>query len=330
MLDKQQEAIQQIDENQNEIDKLNENASEEILKVEQKYNTLRQPYFKKRSDLIAKIPKFWVTAFVNHPQVSALLNEDDKEALHYLTKVEVQEFEDFKSGYRINFYFDSNPYFSNEMLTKEFHLNDTGDPSSQSTPIKWKEGKDLSKKGNATKGKKRSHEDQESFFSWFGNHGDAGADELGEVIKDDIWPNPLQYYLASEIDEETGGDGGEADDLDDEGNYEDEEEPDETYMVHMGMDHINFLTPFFPLNVLLKFCYHCHNFIYIDGHVNIWRNLFSIPSPELFIILKGCACVCVFIIKCKKSKKLILPVKTLSNTIELFLKQFAPSNYKPF
>lgn len=58
----QQEAIEQIDEVQNEIDKLNENASEEILKVEQKYNTLRQPYFKKRSDLIAKIPNFWVTA----------------------------------------------------------------------------------------------------------------------------------------------------------------------------------------------------------------------------------------------------------------------------
>ncbi|KAK0065615.1 protein SET [Biomphalaria glabrata] len=223
----QQEAIEQIDEVQNEIDKLNENASEEILKVEQKYNTLRQPYFKKRSDLIAKIPNFWVTAFVNHPQVSALLNEDDEEALQYLTKVEVQEFEDIKSGYRINFYFDTNPYFSNEMLTKEFHLNDTGDPSSQSTPIKWKEGKDLTKKGSATKGKKRTHEDQESFFSWFSDHGDAGADELGEVIKDDIWPNPLQYYLASEIDEETGGDGGEADDLDDEGNYEDEEEPDE-------------------------------------------------------------------------------------------------------
>jgi len=223
----QQEAIEQIDEVQNEIDKLNENASEEILKVEQKYNTLRQPYFKKRSDLIAKIPNFWVTAFVNHPQVSALLNEDDEEALQYLNKVEVQEFEDIKSGYRINFYFDSNPYFSNDMLTKEFHLNDSGDPSSQSTPIKWKEGKDLTKKGNANKGKKRAHDDQESFFSWFGDHGDAGADELGEVIKDDIWPNPLQYYLASEIDEETGGDGVDEDDLDDEGNFEDEEEPEE-------------------------------------------------------------------------------------------------------
>lgn len=35
--------------------------------------------------------------------MSALLNEEDEEALQHLTKVEVQEFEDIKSGYRINF-----------------------------------------------------------------------------------------------------------------------------------------------------------------------------------------------------------------------------------
>ena len=39
-------------------------------------------------------------------------------------------------------------------------------------------------------------------FSWFNDPGDAGADELGEVIKDDIWPNPLQYYLVPELDED--------------------------------------------------------------------------------------------------------------------------------
>lgn len=50
------------------VPRLNEQASEEILKVEQKYNKLRQPFFQKRSDLIAKIPNFWVTTFVNHPQ----------------------------------------------------------------------------------------------------------------------------------------------------------------------------------------------------------------------------------------------------------------------
>lgn len=35
--------------------------------------------------------------------VSALLGEEDEESLHYLTRVEVTEFEDIKSGYRIDF-----------------------------------------------------------------------------------------------------------------------------------------------------------------------------------------------------------------------------------
>ena len=57
-----QKALEDIDACQNDIDALNEKASEEILKVEQKYNKLRKPFFEKRNDLIQKIPNFWVTA----------------------------------------------------------------------------------------------------------------------------------------------------------------------------------------------------------------------------------------------------------------------------
>lgn len=119
-----QEAIEKIDEVQNQIDGLNEQASEEILKVEQKYNKLRQPHFTRRSTLIESIPNFWVTVFVNHPQVSALLDEDDEEALKYLKTLEVEEFEDIKSGYRIKFAFTENPYFENSSVVKEFLLNE--------------------------------------------------------------------------------------------------------------------------------------------------------------------------------------------------------------
>lgn len=56
------EIVEEIDSVQNEIDTLNERASEEILKVEQKYNSLRKPHFERRTNLISKIPNFWVTA----------------------------------------------------------------------------------------------------------------------------------------------------------------------------------------------------------------------------------------------------------------------------
>ncbi|KAK2117897.1 hypothetical protein P7K49_004784 [Saguinus oedipus] len=131
----QQEATEHVDEVQNETDRLNEQATEEILK---------------RSELITKIPKFWVTTFVRHLQAPALLGEEDEEALHYLSRVEVTEFEVIKLGYRIDFHFDENPYFENKVLSKEFHLNESGDTSSKSTEIKWKSEKDLMKHSSQT------------------------------------------------------------------------------------------------------------------------------------------------------------------------------------
>jgi template-activating factor I len=58
--------------------------------------------------------------------------------------------------------------------------------------------------------RKRQHEEPESSFTWFTDHSDTGADKSGEVIKDDIWTNPLQYYLVPDMDDE-----GEAEDDDD-------------------------------------------------------------------------------------------------------------------
>lgn len=47
-----QKAFEVIGDVQNDIDRLNEQASEEILQVEQKYNKLRQPNYKKRMFLL--------------------------------------------------------------------------------------------------------------------------------------------------------------------------------------------------------------------------------------------------------------------------------------
>eukprot|EP00057_Strongylocentrotus_purpuratus_P032581 XP_788102.2 PREDICTED: protein SET [Strongylocentrotus purpuratus] len=228
-----QQAIEEIDNVQNEIDNLNEMASEEILKVEQKYNALRQPFFENRAKLIEKIPHFWATTFTHHPQLSMLLDEGDEDALQYLSKVEVKEFDDIKSGYRINFFFTPNPYFENEVISKEFHLNETGDPKSKATPIRWKPNKDLTKgnlSGNLKDGRKRTHTDNESFFCWFTEQSEAGADELGEVLKDDIWPNPLQFFLVPPAEDEGTSDimdSGELEALDEYDEGEDDDDLDD-------------------------------------------------------------------------------------------------------
>jgi len=220
--DETQKALEEIDGCQNEIDAMNEKASEEILKVEQKYNQLRKPFFEKRSSIIGRIPKFWLTAFINHPQLSSIIEEDEEDCLQYLEKLDVEEFEDIKSGFKIQFFFSENPYFSSNVLCKEFQLGSSGDPNSQSTEIAWKDGYNLVEKAAqraalAKGGRKRQLETR-TFFSWFCDNMDPQQDDVAEVIKDDLWPNPLQYFLVPDIEVENGGEEEELEDEDEENN----------------------------------------------------------------------------------------------------------------
>lgn len=56
-IESEETLLEEIDTCQNEIDALNEQASEEILKIEQKYNKLRKPFYEKRSTIISKVCK---------------------------------------------------------------------------------------------------------------------------------------------------------------------------------------------------------------------------------------------------------------------------------
>ncbi|XP_078393234.1 protein SET-like [Cetorhinus maximus] len=199
-----QRALEAVDACQRELEALNERASEEILRVERRYGEMRRPHLERRNRLIEDIPGFWVTAFLNHPQLSALIDENDEEVFNYMMRLEVEEFEDIKSGYRIKFNFSENPYFENNLIIKEFHLGTGGKPVSQSTPIKWKKGMDLTalNKSLHEKGRKRGHR---SFFAWFTEHRNPTTDEIAEVLKDDMWPNPLQYFLIAESESGENG-----------------------------------------------------------------------------------------------------------------------------
>jgi len=236
-----QKAIQSMDEIQNNLDELTEKASVEILVVEQKYNKLRRPHYKKRNEIITKIPSFWSTVFSNHPQVSSIVTEKDEEALAYLSEMEVEEFDDIKSGYKITFRWRSdNPFFTNDVLVKEFHISDEAaeaeEAASKATEIKWKPGKSLAPKPELKAGMKRSKEEMggpTSFFNWFVDANDDGICEIGESLKDDIWPNPLQYFLNDindSMEDEEFDDEDEdemPDGIEEEGDEEEEEEEEE-------------------------------------------------------------------------------------------------------
>jgi len=218
---------------QGEIEKLNDEATEEILQIEKKYNGLRKPYYKKRNDVIREIPDFWLKAFLNHEMMADLLDEEDQNAFKHLKELNVEDFEDVKSGFKITFTFDNNSYFKNKALSKTFQYNEDGELTVTPTKIEWKEGMDLTKRQKGKDGNKRAAEetDSESFFNWF-NEDDQDL-ELGEIIKEDLWPNPGKYYHGLTEDDEEGEDeeveveGDDDEEGDEEGEGEGEEEAEE-------------------------------------------------------------------------------------------------------
>uniref|UniRef100_A0A453NXB3 Protein SET n=1 Tax=Aegilops tauschii subsp. strangulata TaxID=200361 RepID=A0A453NXB3_AEGTS len=71
-------SIERLQEIQDELEKVNEEASDKVLEVEQKYSEIRRPVYLRRCDIIKTIPDFWLTAFLSHPLLSELLTEEDQ------------------------------------------------------------------------------------------------------------------------------------------------------------------------------------------------------------------------------------------------------------
>ncbi|KAF9671478.1 hypothetical protein SADUNF_Sadunf12G0051900 [Salix dunnii] len=209
-------SIEKLQEIQDDLEKINEEASDKVLEVEQKYNEIRKPVYDKRNEIIKSIPDFWLTAFLSHHTLGTLLTEEDQKIFKFLSSLQVEDSKDVKSGYSITFYFEPNPYFEETKLIKSFAFLDEGTTEITATPISWKEGMGPPNGvSHENKGKKRLLA-YESFLSWFSNTQpkctiDDLQDEVSrissleisyvikllqvaEIIKEDLWPNPLSYF----------------------------------------------------------------------------------------------------------------------------------------
>lgn len=93
---KQQEATEHINEMQNEINRLNEQATEVILKVEKKCNNFASHFPEE------------VGIYCQNPE--SLGNNICQPSTSVCTAWSI------KSGYRIDLNFDENPYFENKVL----------------------------------------------------------------------------------------------------------------------------------------------------------------------------------------------------------------------
>lgn len=260
----------------------------DVMQVERKYHSLFEPLNKRRSyivsgaseplpeelegfqdsgveevrdndapgDIPVGIPAFWLTCLLRHPDLESLITEDDVKALEHLQDIRYDYLDD-NLGFKLEFHFAPNEYFSNKMLCKEYHLTEAenGAPiydHAVGTSIDWKAGKNLCFKtivrsqrhrsNNTTRTVKRE-EKTESFFHFFSpptlqqeqgqDHDEEGKVteleeqmqfdyELGELFKEQIIPNALGWFTGLALEDWESEEETEEDE-----DYDEEEEDDE-------------------------------------------------------------------------------------------------------
>ncbi|PWN46419.1 nucleosome assembly protein [Ceraceosorus guamensis] len=199
------------------------------------------------------IPEFWLTALKNHVALSELITERDEDALKALSDIRMSYLPGTQAGFKLEFHFGSNEFFTNTLLTKTYYYQDevgySGDlvyDHAEGDKIEWKEDKDLThkietkkqrnKNTNQTRTVKRSVP-VESFFNFFSppkppkdDDADEEADfdelderleldyQVGEDLKDRIIPHAVDFFTGKALAYE--------DDLLDDEEFDEDDEDD--------------------------------------------------------------------------------------------------------
>jgi len=109
----------------------------------------------KKEENVVGIPDFWFQALMRHPDFGNMIQEEDDDALKYLTDI-TTSLVDGGPSFSIEFHFKSNPYFNETLLKKVYTITSqesTGEiyDHMESTEITWKPGKNLTKRTIAIK-----------------------------------------------------------------------------------------------------------------------------------------------------------------------------------
>ncbi|CDH53142.1 nucleosome assembly protein [Lichtheimia corymbifera JMRC:FSU:9682] len=210
------------------------------------------------------IPEFWLTALKNHPQISESITDQDEQALKHLVDIRLSYMD--KPGFKLEFEFADNDYFTDKVLTKTYYYQDHaygGDfvyDHAEGCTIHWKENKDLTVKVET---KKQRHKGTnktrvvkrtvpaDTFFSFFSPPSFPGDDEeldeeeaegldaklevdyeTGEEFKDKIIPHAVDYFTGKALEyegfeSEDEEDFFEEDDDDDDDDLDDNDDDDD-------------------------------------------------------------------------------------------------------
>lgn len=128
----------------------------------------------KKTDELAGIPEFWLSAMKNQVSLAELITDRDEAALKVLTDIRMEYLE--KPGFRLIFEFGENEFFSNKTITKTYYYQEEsgygGDfiyDHAEGDKIDWKAGKDLTVRIESKKQRNKS----EQYTQARSNHADV-------------------------------------------------------------------------------------------------------------------------------------------------------------
>jgi len=185
-----QQATEAAREVQQKIEDIEMEFDDEVEKLRSKFAERKTPLYTERGTVVQKVPNFWFTAFSNHRYLEGFVGARDEDIFKHITKFDVTE---CSTGYKIELTFSANDFISDQTLWKNVAMDEAGAKCTQSG-VHWKTPKPA---GNATDGKRDREET--SFISFFEAEG-LDDFEVSGAIKDELWENPVAYFL-NEIDD---------------------------------------------------------------------------------------------------------------------------------
>ncbi|KAL3660870.1 hypothetical protein V7S43_013888 [Phytophthora oleae] len=211
-LEKVQKVLNSVQKVEEELEKVNLEQAKEILVIETKYNAKKRPTYVKRNNLLTDIPHFWKQVLVNHPLIGNYITEDDENLLDFLKTFDIT-FVGNDGSFKMEMTFKENPYFSPTTLWKQVKFSeDEEEVEVTASELTWKDKAEMSEESQKF-----------PFFQWFVST--DGDQDVAEIIKEEIWKNPVQFYLMDEDEDEDedeeeegeGDEGAEEEEAEDEG-----------------------------------------------------------------------------------------------------------------
>ncbi|KAB2578264.1 Nap family protein [Lasiodiplodia theobromae] len=147
-------ATEQTDVTYEDLIQLEQEFEDADLQIIRQQYKITQPLYKKRQDVISKLPNFWALVFEQvPPELDNFIQPSDSSIFaDCLKSIEVTRFEiDDPAGsprsFSVKFGFGPNKYFDNEVLEKKFWyrraLDGWSGLVSEPVKINWKKGQDV-------------------------------------------------------------------------------------------------------------------------------------------------------------------------------------------